>query len=48
LGVFYIYVRVNIDLIVSSKWQIRKLTCTMILHNETTMTVSMVIKGKRY
>ena len=36
------------DLIMSTKWTITRLTCAVMLHNQTTMEVSMVIQGKRY
>ena len=36
------------DLIMSTKWTITRLTCVVMLHNQTTMKVSMVIQGKRY
>ena len=36
------------DLIMSTKWTITRLTCAMMLHNQTAMKVSMVIQGKRY
>ena len=36
------------DLIMSTKWTITRLTCAVMLHNQTTMKVSMVIQGKRY
>ena len=42
------YLRVNIDLIISSKGRIKKRTFTVMLHNQTAMSVSMVTKGKRY
>ena len=32
----------------STKWTITRLTCAVMLHNQTTMKVSMVIQGKRY
>ncbi len=34
------------DLIVSTKWTITRLTCAVMLHNQTAMKVSMVIQGK--
>ena len=36
------------DLITSTKWAITRLTCAVMLHNQTAMKVSMVIQGKRY
>ena len=36
------------DLIMSIKWTITRLTCAVMLHNQTAMKVSMVIQGKRY
>ena len=36
------------DLIMSTKWTITRLTCAVILHNQTTMKVSMGIQDKRY
>ena len=35
------------DLIMSTKWTITRLTCAVMLHNQTAMKVSMVIQGKR-
>ena len=32
----------------STKWTITRLTCAVMLHNQTAMKVSMVIQGKRY
>ena len=43
-----IYLRVNTDLIISSKGRIKKRTFTVMLHNQTAMSVSMLTKGKRY
>ena len=36
------------DLIMSTKWTITRLTCEVMLHNQPAMEVSMVIQGKRY
>ena len=36
------------DLIMSTKWTITRLTCAVMLHNQPAMEVSMVIHGKRY
>ena len=36
------------DLMMSTKWTITRLTCVVMLHNQTAMKVSMVIQGKRY
>ena len=32
----------------STKWTIMRLTCAVMLHNQTAMKVSMVIQGKTY
>ena len=36
------------DLIMSTKWRITRLTCAVMLHNQPAMKVSMVIQDKRY
>ena len=36
------------DLIMSTKWTITRLTCAVMLHNQPTLKVSMVIQDKRY
>ena len=36
------------DLIMSTRWTITRRTCAVMLHNQTSMNVSMVIQGKRY
>ena len=42
------FIRVNTDIIISSKGRINKRAFTVMLHNQTAMSVSMLTKGKRY